>query len=155
MNEVYIDRPKWELLETLLHEMVLLYQENAPGISRCKPPYHNQQFVEISEEIGLHPMLGSGAHREPADGQFEALMRCRRVEKPGYAKDIVLPPEPPKGKKYWWDDDRKTGGRRGSSTLILYTAEKCVENPKCKIRSGRKDLRIGCLKCVDIFKPEV
>lgn len=155
MNEVYIDRPKWELLETLLHEMVHLYQENAPDRIRCKPPWHSQEFVDICEEIGLHPMLGVGAHWKPADGQFEALVRRFGVEKPDYAEGIKTPPESPKGKKgYWWDDDRKTGGRKGTSTLVLYTSDKCVNNPPCKIRSGRRDLEIACKKCGGEFKPQ-
>jgi len=51
----YIRRPLWELLETELHEMVHLYQENTPGLMPCKGGYHNAQFVLICEELGLHP----------------------------------------------------------------------------------------------------
>lgn len=147
MNSHWLKRPQWEILETLLHEMVHLYQENAPGMVRCKPPYHNQQFVDLCEQLGLHSRLGSGAHWKPADGQFEALMTRYGVEKPVYA--IVIGPDGPK-KKYWWDDDRSR--RKGSSTLLKYVCG--CPAPKNSVRSGRKDLMALCLICNETFRAE-
>jgi len=37
-------------------------------------PYHNREFVEKCESLGLHPKLGPGYHTRLADGAFETLM---------------------------------------------------------------------------------
>ena len=144
-NQLYITRPIWETLETMVHELIHLYQENTPGMMPCRHNYHNAQFVQIATEIGLHPRLGTGAHGRPADGQFARLMDRYGVERPLHAVDV--PPETPK--KYWWDDDRGRG--KGSSTLVLYTSESCTRKPVCKLRSGRSDLKIRCETCDGAF----
>lgn len=66
-NEHDLNRPQCEVLETLLHEMVHLYQENTPGLAPCKDGYHNAQAVLICEEIGLHPPPGKW--RPPQTGR--------------------------------------------------------------------------------------
>jgi hypothetical protein len=151
LNAKWAHRPKWELFETLSHEMVHLDQENHPELPKCKNGYHNKEFVAIAEEIGLHPALGFGWHTRPADGQFARLMDRYEIKKPGYAtdKDVSVPPG---AKKAWWDDDR--GGKaKGSSTLVLYTSPTCTRTPGCKIRAGRRDLEIACRTCGGEFAP--
>jgi SprT-like family len=151
LNAKWIHRPKWELYETLVHEMVHLYQENAPeseGLGKCKRGYHNQKFVEICEDAGLHPALGLGWHLRPADGQFARLMARYEVERPAHAEGAKVEPG---SKKSWWDDDR--GGKpKGGSTLVLYTCATCTRKPACKIRAGRRDLEIGCRICSGDFR---
>ena len=63
-------------LETLLHEQVHLWQQNF-GKDPVKPGrvYHNKEFVEKCESLGLHPKIGEGYHLKLADGAFEILMR--------------------------------------------------------------------------------
>lgn len=152
-NEHYIKRPIWELNESLLHEMVHLFQQETPGMQPCKHNYHNAQFVAICEELGLHPRLGSGAHWRPADGQFERLMTRFGVNKPAYAEagNVEVPPESPK--KHWWDDDR--GKAKGKSNLILYLNPDCKKKQPCKLRSGRSDLNIVCQDCGGKFDPQL
>ncbi len=147
-NEHYVSRPLWETLETMVHEMVHLYQENSPGMMPCKHNYHNAQFVALAEEIGLHPRLGSGAHWKAADGQFEKLMERFAVPRPKHA--VEVPPESPK--KFWWDEDR--GKEKGKSTLVLYVNQSCTRKPPCKLRSGRSDLKLTCQECGGTFKPQ-
>src|SRR5206468_2508106 len=75
MNAKWIDRPRWELCESLIHESVHLYQEwgadqglvrsGGQPMEHCRGGYHNKQFVELCEEVGLHPLLGVGAHWRP------------------------------------------------------------------------------------------
>lgn len=150
LNERWIDRPDWEIAETLLHEMVHLFQEGVLKTG-ARPPYHNQAFVQVAEEIGIHPKLGEGYHLRPADGQFARLMARLGIERPDHVKtagaDFVLPP----GAKSWWDDDRKkTGKAKGTSTLRLYV---CECEPPHRIRVGEKNLAALCLECRGIFKP--
>lgn len=148
-NERYMARPLYAILETAVHEMVHLYQENTPGLMPCKNNYHNQQFVAICEEIGLHPRLGSGAHWKAADGQFAGLMERYGVPRPEEASEV--PPESPKTD--WWDDYEGKG--KGKSTLILYMSPSCTRKPECKLRSGRADLNIRCSECGGEFKPRL
>lgn len=106
-----------------------------PGLKSCAGGYHNKQFVEICEEIGLHPRLGVGAHWRPADGQSAKLMDRYAVPPP---PPVEIPKDRPK--ENWFDSER--GSNRGTSTLVLYTCEICPRKPECKIRSGRADLEI-------------
>ena len=149
MNSLYLDRPIWEQYESLAHELVHLYQENHPDLPKCKRGYHNEAFVSIAEDIGLHPRLGLGCHVAPADGQFARLMERYEVKKPEYVKTI--PPLPPSGKKNWWDDDR--GSRKGASTLLKWVC--ACQPPKNSVRTGRKDLMALCLSCGKVFSPEL
>jgi len=60
----------------LLHEQVNLWQQNF-GNDPVKPGwvYHNKEFVEKCESLGLHPKPGEGYHLKLVDGAFEILMR--------------------------------------------------------------------------------
>lgn len=160
MNAKWIDRPKWELAESLIHEEVHLFQEYMANkgqdhagnkMQGCKSGYHNRTFVEIAEQIGLHPILGLGAHWRPADGQFEALMGTLGVEKPDHAEGDFVKPDKPKDGKFWWDDSR--GKTKGKSTLTLYTADDCSKPAPCKLRAGRRDLHLTCTDCSGVFTP--
>lgn len=133
--------------------MVHLFQEEVPGYEKCKRGWHNQQFVDICEEIGLHPLLGVGAHWRPMDGQVAKLAEMIGIEKPAHAEGEFVKPEGPKPPKaYWWDPDR--GGKpKGKSTLIKYVAEGCTKSPTCTFRSGRKDLNVRCSDCQGEFHP--
>lgn len=150
LNERYVARPKYSIFESLAHEMVHLYMEENPDpkAPKCKTAgYHLKEFVEVCEQIGLHPRLGSGAHWRIADGQFAKLMERVGVEKPEESSEV-----PPEDKKTnWWNSGTKT---RGSSTLILYTNLSCLKKPICKIRSGRSDLHIICGDCLGEFQAQ-
>ena len=116
-NEHYVGRPLWSTLEILVHEMIHLYQENTRGLQPCKNGYHNLQFCEIAEDIGLYPILGAGAHWRPAAGQFARLMQRFGVDRPIEA-DRDFPKPDGQGKPPDWRDEGK-GKPKGKSTLIL------------------------------------
>ncbi len=75
---------RWAQLETLLHEQVHLWQQNF-GKDPVKPGrvYHNKEFVEKCESMGLHPKIGEGYHLKLADGPFAILMRELGIAPPG------------------------------------------------------------------------
>jgi hypothetical protein len=148
LNAMYIGRPLWELCESLLHEMVHLYQEETPGLKKCVNGYHNTQFVDIGEEIGLHPLPIVGAHWKPADGQFERLMDRYIILKPKHAEGEFAKPED-KSKEAWWDKDR--GKSKGRSTLFKFS---CNCNPPFNIRTGRSNLTAMCLACNGQFQSD-
>lgn len=164
-NSRWIERPRWGLAESLVHEMVHLYQEDGADrymdrftgepLEHCKNGYHNKQFVEMCAEIGLHPLIGIGAHWRPADGQFERLMELMEVEKPAHAYGEFKKPEGNvKGRDAdWFAADR--GKVRGISTLTLYTSDACTRSSPCRIRAGRRDLILNCGECGGHFLPRI
>jgi hypothetical protein len=136
-NARHLDRPQWEQLETLLHEQVHLWQQNF-GENPIKPgrAYHNREFVEKCESLGLHPRPGVGAHWKPADGVFELLMREHGISRPEYA-------EVEEGQRSnWWDLGKE---RKGSSTLSKWSCG--CQN----VRVGTKEFYACCLRCGNLF----
>jgi len=85
----------WAQYETLLHEQVHLWQQNF-GDNPVKPgrAYHNREFVDKCESLGLHPKLGPGYHIAPADGVFAVYMAELGIEPP--------PPMEAPPKKHWF-----------------------------------------------------
>lgn len=157
-NEKHLDRPFWAVCESHLHERVHQMQEwladkGDNGYQKCKGGWHNAQFVGLCEDVGLHPMLGIGAHWKPADGQFSRIMDRLDIPKPIEAGGAFPKPEDKRSKDSWWDRGRGTA--RGKSTLALYTADACNRSPRCKIRSGRTDLQIRCMECEGTFRPQL
>jgi hypothetical protein len=151
-NTLHLNRPFYSLCETLMHELCHLYQESmserrVQGFRTCRGGYHNKQFVEICEAIGLHPKLGEGWHLRPADGQFAKLMDRWCIAPP---PPIRLPTD--SDRTDWWSFGAPKP--KGSSNLVLYTTEECTRDARCKLRSGRRDLRIECLECSGTFVPQ-
>lgn len=83
---------EWAQMETLLHEQVHLWQQNF-GKDPVKPgkAYHNREFVDKCESLGLHPKLGEGYHLKLADGPFALLMNELGIKPPQEVEQ--LPPE--------------------------------------------------------------
>jgi hypothetical protein len=130
-NTVHLDRSRWETLETLLHEQCHLWQQNF-GEDPVRPgrTYHNREFCDKCESLGLHPRLGTGAHYRPADGVFGVLMKEHGMKAP-------QPIEAPElYKKNWWellDDLLGKEKKKGVSTLNKWSCP-CGEN----VRVGSK-----------------
>ncbi len=136
LNEKHLERPKYSILETLVHELGHLYQQR-----RGEHPYkagsntHNAEFISRCESIGLHPFPVIGYHWKPADGAFEALLRQHGILKPPETTEVS---DPKKERRNWWEEPKD---RKGKSTLIKW---------ECKdysVRSGRMDLDLTCGKC--------
>lgn len=131
------DSGEWGELETELHELVHLWQQNF-GAHPVKPgkAYHNREFVDKCESLGLHPMMVVGCHIKPADGAFELLMREHGIARP------ELPPLESEKPVNWWDLGKE---RRGESTLSKWSCG--CQN----VRVGTKDFQAQCLKCGNVF----
>lgn len=157
LNEQHINRPRWELCESLTHEALHLFQEymvkhKQHDYFSCAGNYHNKQFCLMAKEIGLNVFPGAGFHFAPPDegSQFDKAMTLIGVERPPEAKPVdPKPPKKPPSGNYWDIGPKPKGG----STLIQYTANECTRQPQCKLRSGRKDLHISCDDCQGKFMP--
>jgi len=122
---------KWAQLETLLHEQVHLWQQNF-GADPVRPGqvYHNKEFINKCESLGLHPMPGAGCHTRLADGNFAILMKELGVEPPNLGEkmnDLDID-------WFKWFLDSLGKGRKGTSTLHKWTCPECG----LKVRIGIK-----------------
>lgn len=123
---------EWALNETLLHEQIHLWQqvvgEDPVKLGRV---YHNKEFVEKCENVGLHPKLGEGYHTQLADGAFGIVMKELGIEKPEGLAEL-----PPELDIDWFKFLEKFFGkeRKGQSTLTKWVCPGC----DLKVRVGIK-----------------
>jgi len=128
---------KWAQLETLLHEQVHLWQQNfGEHPVKVGKPYHNKEFVEKCEILGLHPKLGPGYHTKLADGLFDKLMNEMGISPPKMKSDH---------KEFsidWfkWYLDSLGKRRKGTSTLKKWSCPVCGFNVRIGIK-GDPQLR--------------
>ena len=128
---------RWPQLETLLHEQVHLWQQNF-GEDPVKPGkvYHNKEFVEKCESLGLHPVPVKGCHVAVADGVFAQLMAELGIERP---EDVPTMDWTRAGGRPITTDwfrflsDLEGKGRKGASTLKKWCCPECGMN----VRMGK------------------
>ena len=141
LNEVHLQRPLYSILETVLHEQLHLWQQRR-GQAPVTRNYHNSEFVQKCEGLGLHPELGSGVHLAPADGAYEALMAEYGIARPPMSDIWIVGPGE---KRNWWVSPDKE--RKGRSTLSKWSCG--CQN----VRVGTKEFWAVCLKCGNPFMP--
>jgi hypothetical protein len=115
---------RWAQLETLLHEQVHLWQQNF-GQDPVRPGrvYHNREFVEKCESLGLHPLPVVGCHTKVADGVFAQLMHEMGLERPDdVPRDAGIEWTKSGGvRKDWFRPERE----KGKSTLEKWVCPDC------------------------------
>jgi hypothetical protein len=128
---------KWAQLETLLHEQIHLWQQNF-GKDPVRPGkvYHNKEFVEKCESLGLHPKLGVGFHTRLADGSFALLMKELGIQPP----DLLQKPEVMKIDWFKWYFDTHGEKRKGRSSLQHWVCPECGLNVRIGIK-GNPEIR--------------
>ena len=130
---------EWEMLETLCHEQLHLKQQNF-GAQPVKNNYHNKEFCQMAEAIGLHPLPIFGCHYAPADGAFAALLTKYGIRRPPAV-------EVPKGEKRdWWEVLPGKERKEGKSTLTKW---ECACGQKARV--GKKEFYAICTKCGSPF----
>lgn len=121
--------PYWKVLGTLLHEILHCWQEHSG-----KPPgpnsrnYHNKQYREKAEELGLIVDQYGHTQYAPGDTPFLNLLRKYGVQVP------EIPEPEPLITKGW-------------SSLELYQCPCGV-----KARVGRSRFNAQCLDCGGLFE---
>jgi hypothetical protein len=122
---------RWAQLETLLHEQVHEWQQvfgkDPVSLRRI---YHNKEFVEKCESLGLHPKLGEGYHLQLADGPFAILMKELGIEPP----NLEVKPDELNIDWFKWLLDFEGKGKKGTSTLSKWECPEC----HLKVRIGIK-----------------
>lgn len=138
---------QWGVLETLFHEMLHLWQQNAG-----EHPYkkgsntHNAEFVAKAEYFGLHPMPIVGCHVKPADGLFASLMKEYGIERPAG--------QVPEGNDMdWWKffGDLFKAPPKGRSSLTKWI---CECDPPQIARVGKAEFEATCPRCRQSFRKD-
>jgi len=122
---------EWALNETFAHELVHEWQQTV-GEDPVVPGkiYHNNEFVEKCESIGLHPKIGEGYHLKAADGPFAILMNELGIEPP---KDVEKLPEDLDIDWFKKFLDELGKGRKGKSSLKKWCCPECGMNVRMGI----------------------
>jgi len=121
---------RWALLETLTHELVHEWQQTVGDDPvQIGKVYHNKEFVEKCESLGLHPKLGEGYHTQVAEGVFEKLMNELSIEKPEFPPQADIDIDWFKWLLKFYGKDRK-----GQSTLIKWCCPECGLNVRMGIK---------------------
>ncbi len=125
INRKYlVDQGAWEVLGTLLHEMLHAWQETygKPG----KNNYHNKEFRDKAHSIGL-VIDSRGTQQYLPDSPFFKILEREQVAFPA----IKAPLMPAKKKV-------------GSSKLKKWS---CCCTPPVNVRVAIKDFNAKCLSC--------
>ena len=133
---------RWAELETLTHELVHEWQQTVgEDPIRLGKVYHNREFVDKCESIGLHPKLGEGYHLQLADGAFEVYMNEMGIPKPLGQEEI-----PPELDVDWFKWLEKFSGkdRKGKSTLSKWVCPSCDLKVRVGIKGDPELIHIPC-----------
>ncbi len=141
-TEHYIDQDgkkvweygRWAQLETLLHEEIHEWQQvyGKDPVS-LKKIYHNKEFVEKCESVGLHPKPGEGYHIRLADGPFAILMKELGIDPP----DLKGKPDEVDIDWFKWLLDFLGKGKKGTSTLTKWECPECGLKARIGIKGDR------------------
>jgi SprT-like family protein len=77
LNQKYLGQPEAEVLETLLHELIHLFQ-HVKG-TEGKGNYHNRNFVEKAASVGLQVAVRRGCHIGSPTEPFISLLKRHGV----------------------------------------------------------------------------
>jgi hypothetical protein len=132
---------RWAQLETLLHEQVHEWQQvfGKDPVS-LKRIYHNREFVEKCESLGLHPKPGEGYHLRQADGPFAVMMKELGIVPP----DVGEKPDDLDLDWFKWLLDFLGKGRKGTSTLTKWTCPECGLKARMGIKGDPEIIHHPC-----------
>jgi len=153
-TEHYNEKKEWDLGrysqgETLLHEYIHLWQQ----IGRGKDPYsftkhrrntHNKEFVTKAEELGIHPMPGSGVHTQIATpgSPIDILLREVGIRPPEKAYE-----KPEDSNISWADWLIVIGGgetKKGRSSLNNWVCPECRLHARIGIKGNPEIVHDPC-----------
>jgi predicted SprT family Zn-dependent metalloprotease len=151
LNPDVLDLPPIEIFQTLVHEMVHLWQQELGRPSRGG--YHNNQWAWKMRSIGLMPSsTGKPGGRPTGQKMADYVL-------PGGAFEVAFMMMPDAYVLPWisgesrggkgGDDEAEAAEEPKSRNKIKYTCPKCKTNVW-----GRPELRIHCLACFEDFKEE-
>ncbi len=147
MGAETIDRPIEEVVATMMHEMVHLYNI-AHGIQDCSRggAYHNKKFKDEAERRGLvisHHEVYGWTITEPSMELIEYIIN-KGWEEINISRGLGWTPPPSTGKK------AGDGGTAGTATGPKKSSTRKLQCPCCgnSVRAT-KAVRIMCMDCME------
>lgn len=133
INESYLkDRYYWEILGTLLHELIHAEQQESGTLGKSVTRnYHNNSFIERVKQFGLIVNRRGQQCYAKTPSPFMNILEKYDVKTP-----LII-------------DEPVKSSSRGNSKLKLWECA-CVPKP-IKVRVAIKDFQARCLKCGKIF----
>lgn len=138
-----LNRSDKEILSTLVHEMVHLWQYTCGKPSRNA--YHNKEWAEMMEEIGLHP-----THNGQWDGKSTGQKVTHLIVE-AHRFDVAAISFLEDRKVIQWFGIQQGTKEAKNKNKVLYTCQ-CV--PVVKVW-GKAGLLIACEMCENTFEEEV
>lgn len=131
LNSLHLCREKWQILSTLLHEMVHQWQRRLGSFSTKENPskgnYHNREFLDMTEGFGLiHNKKGQRV--APPKGRFVEFLAKHDVE---------------------ITEETHYERKKTTSKLKKYS---CACNPPVNIRVAREEFSARCNECGEDFE---
>lgn len=136
INPAYIEKTKFkEVLSTLVHEMVHLWQEHL-GHHNSRRAYHNTEWGEKMESIGLMPSnTGKPGGKKTGQQMDHYIIENGLFQK---KTDVFLKD----GFKFPWGEAVITNPKGLSGRKVKYSCPKCFVNVW-----GKGGMRFACLNC--------
>ena len=133
INLVHLDRPVWDILATLLHEMCHSFEHTyVDEKKRTKTWYHSKAFREKMAEIGI--LCNEKGIHLSVGGPFVSLLKKHGIEVSGEQSPDGMIKFPPKDKP------------KGKSKLKKWSCG-CTN-----VRVAVQTLEAQCLKCGNMFE---
>lgn len=135
-------RTDTEILSTLVHEMVHLWQEHYGDAPRkC---YHDKQFARKMKEVGLYP-----SNTGQPDGKETGQQMSHYIIE-GHPFDIACKSLLASGYKINWQMElEQPEGKEKKKSKVKYTCLECEQNAWAK-----PDARLMCANCMVPMTPE-
>jgi hypothetical protein len=131
INELHVsEKPYWEVIVTLLHELLHSEQENIGSPGRRN--YHNKEYRDRAEALGLIVDRWGHTWVAPKPTPFWEI-----IEKYGLKAPEITEPA------------RAAVGSPGNSKLKLWVCQ-CTPKP-VRVRVAIEDFQARCLKCGQLF----
>jgi SprT-like family len=145
LNPVHLTRPPDEVLSTLVHEMVHLFQHHFGNPSRNG--YHNREWADAMEARGLIP-----SETGKPGGKQTGQRMSHYIQKGGRFEIACFQFLKSKPAVFYYDragDDDARAKKRASKTKFT------CPNPKCKQNAWAKpDANLLCGNCRKEMEPE-
>jgi hypothetical protein len=129
------------LTETILHEDIHLKQQNYGEYPiKLDNIYHNLEFVQWANQVGIWPELGDGHHTKQATEPLLSFMERHLIE----YKMIEELPSDLKGDWFRWWLDKMGKGRKGRSSLHNWVCPECHLHARMGIKGNPEIIHHPC-----------
>jgi len=157
LNPKYLGMSMEEIMSSLVHEMVHLWQFAFGNPSRRS--YHNKEWAMKMKEVGLQPYDGTGketgqnvSHKIIEDGLFQKVFQTM-PESHSLPWRVFIEGDGERGGKKATGEGKQLGKEPTSQPKSKSGKRLKYSCPSCETNIwGKEGLRIGCIDCEEEFQ---